>query len=353
MALSAVEYQHLLKFIDILYTFSDQNDLLQAACEWLKQTLGLSWAVLVPTDTLTGQFRIESNFLFPCQPEEILQYVLYFSPLDPLANKGWIWKCVNRSPQYAEFVTLLHKAKSDDGRNALPQIPVLYCICARPGAQGTPTGSDGISRGKMGRDFTSHEKETLSLLAPHLSQALNNVRLFEMISECQDIGMIVVGSDGRPSYINQKARLALNGKPIATIPEAELGAGGVVFKTDRGHYLVRAVTRRGSAGRSPGAHPHSKHSNWLSRRFYSKILLLEPVSERVRLRTRLGRFGLSRRQEEITALVLEGLSNREIAGKLAICEQTVKDHLHDVFEKTRVRRRSELITKLIDTPPVP
>lgn len=58
-------------------------------------------------------------------------------------------------------------------------------------------------------------------------------------------------------------------------------------------------------------------------------------------------FDLSPRQEEIAALVIQGFSNREIAERLYICEQTVKDHLHDIFEKTRVRRRSELTAKIL------
>ena len=34
--------------------------------------------------------------------------------------------------------------------------------------------------------------------------------------------------------------------------------------------------------------------------------------------------------------------------RLFICEQTVKDHLHDVFEKVKIRRRSELAAKLLE-----
>ncbi|TLY36473.1 MAG: response regulator transcription factor [Nitrospirae bacterium] len=37
-----------------------------------------------------------------------------------------------------------------------------------------------------------------------------------------------------------------------------------------------------------------------------------------------------------------GLTNREIAERLFITEQTVKNHLCDVFEKLNVHRRSEL-----------
>ncbi len=60
----------------------------------------------------------------------------------------------------------------------------------------------------------------------------------------------------------------------------------------------------------------------------------------------LADFGLTPRQEEVTLLVVRGLSNREVAEQLFIAEQTVKDHLRDVFEKVGVRRRSELTAKI-------
>lgn len=55
-----------------------------------------------------------------------------------------------------------------------------------------------------------------------------------------------------------------------------------------------------------------------------------------------GKGPLSSREREIVALVTQGYRNREIADKLAISEQTVKNHLHNVFEKTAVRDRLEL-----------
>ncbi len=51
---------------------------------------------------------------------------------------------------------------------------------------------------------------------------------------------------------------------------------------------------------------------------------------------------LSRREREIVALVAQGYRNREISQALSINEQTVKNHLHNIFEKTGVRDRLEL-----------
>ena len=51
---------------------------------------------------------------------------------------------------------------------------------------------------------------------------------------------------------------------------------------------------------------------------------------------------LSSREKEIIALVAQGLKNKEIAGKLYVAEQTVKNHLHKIFDKLGVSARIEL-----------
>jgi DNA-binding CsgD family transcriptional regulator len=52
---------------------------------------------------------------------------------------------------------------------------------------------------------------------------------------------------------------------------------------------------------------------------------------------------LSVRERDVLALVVAGLSNAEIAGKLFISEGTVKAHVHRLLKKTGVRRRGDLI----------
>jgi len=51
---------------------------------------------------------------------------------------------------------------------------------------------------------------------------------------------------------------------------------------------------------------------------------------------------LSNREREIVVLVAQGFKNKEIAERMFISEQTVKNHLHNIFDKLGVSDRLEL-----------
>jgi two-component system, NarL family, nitrate/nitrite response regulator NarL len=53
-------------------------------------------------------------------------------------------------------------------------------------------------------------------------------------------------------------------------------------------------------------------------------------------------FGLTKREMEIVGTIVSGYSNKEIAKKFTISEDTVKHHLTNIFNKTGVSSRLEL-----------
>ena len=68
-----------------------------------------------------------------------------------------------------------------------------------------------------------------------------------------------------------------------------------------------------------------------------------PVSERRETvqttKQRPPEAALTRREQDIIALIDRGLSNKEIARQLKISLPTVKNHVHNILEKLQVRRR--------------
>jgi len=65
--------------------------------------------------------------------------------------------------------------------------------------------------------------------------------------------------------------------------------------------------------------------------------------------------GLTQRESEILALLSEGLSNKEIADRVAISYDTVRAHLRHIYEKLHVRGRTEAVKMYLNAsnPSVP
>jgi DNA-binding NarL/FixJ family response regulator len=55
---------------------------------------------------------------------------------------------------------------------------------------------------------------------------------------------------------------------------------------------------------------------------------------------------LSKREAEIASLMLQGLTNIEIANRLYIEETTVKKHVSKILDKYKVNRRAEFVAKI-------
>jgi DNA-binding CsgD family transcriptional regulator len=71
-----------------------------------------------------------------------------------------------------------------------------------------------------------------------------------------------------------------------------------------------------------------------------------PISKTVPFtvnQTRLRELGITPRELQILELIASGLSNREIAEKLFVTENTVKTHSSRLFDKLSARRRTQAV----------
>lgn len=111
----------------------------------------------------------------------------------------------------------------------------------------------------------------------------------------------------------------------------QLGAAGVVLKSATTELLVKSI-------RSVMAGQH-----WIGRDAVSDLVqALRAQMAASTEKPARERFRLTRREVEITSAVVAGLSNREIAGKLSLSEDTVKHHLTNIFDKMGASNRLEL-----------
>ena len=58
-------------------------------------------------------------------------------------------------------------------------------------------------------------------------------------------------------------------------------------------------------------------------------------------------YGLTERELEVLALIVEGLNNPEIAERLVISRSTAKTHVHSILQKLCTKDRNKAIGKAI------
>ena len=61
-------------------------------------------------------------------------------------------------------------------------------------------------------------------------------------------------------------------------------------------------------------------------------------------------YELTPREHQLTALVAQGLANKEIAGRLNLSLQTVKNHVHSILQKTQLKSRA-MLAQLVESQP--
>jgi DNA-binding CsgD family transcriptional regulator/membrane-bound acyltransferase YfiQ involved in biofilm formation len=57
-------------------------------------------------------------------------------------------------------------------------------------------------------------------------------------------------------------------------------------------------------------------------------------------------YGLTERESEIVRRIVVGKSNKEIVREFQISDKTVRNHVHNIYRKTRTRNRVSLLRKL-------
>ena len=73
-----------------------------------------------------------------------------------------------------------------------------------------------------------------------------------------------------------------------------------------------------------------------------EVLVPAPASF-VRDEQKLEALGITPRELEILELIAQGLSNKEIAARVFVSENTVKTHSSRVFDKLGARRRTQAV----------
>lgn len=126
--------------------------------------------------------------------------------------------------------------------------------------------------------------------------------------------------------------IGVSGTEKESMAYIEAGASGYVLPDSCPEYLIETIQKvyRGEASCPP---------NVLS-------YLFERIAS-LRAQLNIGQdnllTSLTQRELEVLQLVADGMSNKEIAIRLKLELQTVKNHLHNILEKLRVHNRREAV----------
>jgi DNA-binding NarL/FixJ family response regulator len=109
----------------------------------------------------------------------------------------------------------------------------------------------------------------------------------------------------------------------------QLGARGVIRKETPPRLLLECI------------HSVDEGKYWLGQSAFSDLVKgMESIAPSP---TDNAKFGLTARELKVIAAVLEGDTNKAVAERLSISEQTVKNHLTNIFNKLGVSSRLELV----------
>jgi DNA-binding CsgD family transcriptional regulator len=191
-------------------------------------------------------------------------------------------------------------------------------------------------------------------------------RLLDPLTEGLRIG-IVLGAVMTDEATDGPGLLLLDGdtRITATTPAAERWLDELGRETTLGgipevvRSVASAVAQLGEEAASKGVAPRARlrtrsgrwlvvHGSRVRERGENIAVIIEEAKPSEIAPIVIEAYGLSEREAQITRLVLQGLSTKEIAAELYLSPYTVQDHLKSIFEKLGVRSRRELVARLFD-----
>lgn len=190
-----------------------------------------------------------------------------------------------------------------------------------------------------------------ALFRDSLSRLLESEPDFEVVARCGAIGEAMemlttnpvdvvlldfdLGADHGNSFLSEARRAGFAGQVLivtAGMSESDAslalqrGASGIFLKHNSPITLAQAIRLVVSGG------------TWLESKLVQSL-----ASKAGRREDSGSRKSLTARERQVLEGIFEGLTNKEIAGRIGVSESAIKATLQQLFEKLNVRTRSQLV----------
>jgi DNA-binding CsgD family transcriptional regulator len=196
--------------------------------------------------------------------------------------------------------------------------------------------------------FSSAEVQFVSATAGLIADGLRRGLLLDAAqSGVDDVGLLVLDADDGVSLSNAAADRWLD----------ELGAGD--RQGSRMPLVIPAVARQARAIGGPDPVPararaRTRSGQWVIVRGSlmgdgpeAPVAVMLDAARPAEMAPLIAdAYGLTDAERRVTELVAQGLSTRQIAGRLRVSDYTVQDHLKSIFTKSGTRSRGDLVATL-------
>src|SRR5215212_8122457 len=213
-----------------------------------------------------------------------------------------------------------------------------------------------LHRERSSSNFTPAEAAFLAKLAPHLAEGLRTSLLLIGGAQATSLppeegpGLVLLGDDLSlvaitPAAEGWLAEVADSDWPSSLeLPDAVYAVAARLLALERGGHtppdLMPRIRLRTASGRWLVLHASRLRAAETEAQI--AVIFEEARSSEIAPLI-VDAYGLTKREGEITKLVLRGLSTAEVSEELHITPNTVRDHFKAIFDKVGVRSRRELV----------
>ena|SRR5207248_593235 len=224
----------------------------------------------------------------------------------------------------------------DDGTAAAPEQPVR-------------DRANAPSRGPVRVLLVADTEIIVRGLAGLLDRSRDRVELLGPISASDDVAAAAAAYRADVVLVDADRKGGVDVGLLARLLGASEGLRLVVFTHSSDERRLFEALRAGTAGYLLKSLSAVELVHHLERARDGQVVIDPSLASRLALamgRSRdLGgwpgaRLGLSQRESDVLALLVDGLANREIAERLFVGQETVKTHLHSLYRKLAVRDRA-------------
>ncbi len=214
-------------------------------------------------------------------------------------------------------------------------------------------GALGLYREPGQPSFDDADKHFLRAVAPHLAEGARRALLVGEATDPEGPGApgLLILTDRweidstTPDVERWLAELPDGDREAGRLPSAVLSLAG---------RALRASATPGQPGEVAASRVLSRSGTWVilhgaclaSTGPRRVAIIVEPAHPARIYPLLMSAYGLTERERDVTRLILQGSSTTQIARQLVVSAHTVQQHLKNIFDKTGVRSRRDLVAKV-------